>query len=164
MSGAPSPPGTDGLLDVAMVRRAHGLKGEVVVELYTDVPGRLDPGSVLSLPDGGTLTVVESRSHQGRHLVLFEGVTDRSGADSLRGSVLRAPPAEVPGVLWVHQLLGAEMRSVEGRRLGSVVAVEPNPASDLLVLDGGGLVPLRFVVSHEPGVSVTVDIPDGLLD
>jgi hypothetical protein len=45
-----------------------------------------------------------------------------------------------------------------------VEAVEPNPASDLLVLAGGGLVPLRFVVAHEPGVSVTVDVPEGLLE
>ena len=48
--------------------------------------------------------------------------------------------------------------------LGTVVSVEANPASDLLVLDGGALIPLRFVVGNEPGVRVTVDVPDGLLD
>ena len=42
--------------------------------------------------------------------------------------------------------------------------MEANPASDLLVLAGGGLIPLRFVTGSEPGVRVTVDIPDGLLD
>jgi len=42
--------------------------------------------------------------------------------------------------------------------------VEPNPASDLLVLTGGGLIPLRFVIDHQAGVRVTVDVPEGLLD
>ena len=51
-----------------------------------------------------------------------------------------------------------------GTELGTVTGVEANPASDLLVLDGGGLIPLRFVTGSEPGVRVTVDIPDGLLD
>jgi hypothetical protein len=45
-----------------------------------------------------------------------------------------------------------------------VEEVQANPASDLLVLTGGGLIPLRFVVDLEPGVRVTVDMPDGLLD
>ena len=50
-----------------------------------------------------------------------------------------------------------------GRSLGHVTAVEANPASDLLVLEGGGLVPLRFVVDHGPD-RVVVDVPDGLLE
>jgi hypothetical protein len=48
--------------------------------------------------------------------------------------------------------------------LGTVEGVEANPASDLLVLDGGVLIPLRFVVASEPGVRITVEVPDGLLD
>ena len=51
-----------------------------------------------------------------------------------------------------------------GTRLGTVVSVEANPASDLLVLDGGALIPLRFVVGSVPGRRVTVELPDGLLD
>ncbi len=51
-----------------------------------------------------------------------------------------------------------------GTELGTVVSVEANPASDLLVLDGGGLIPLRFVVESVPGTRITVDLPDGLLD
>jgi 16S rRNA processing protein RimM len=53
---------------------------------------------------------------------------------------------------------------VDGVELGTVSGVEANPASDLLVLSGGGLIPLTFVTGSEPGVRVTVDIPDGLLD
>ena len=82
----------------------------------------------------------------------------------LRGLMLRARPIERPGTLWVHELVGATVESSDGRELGVVAAVEANPASDLLVLADGGLVPLRFVVSHEPGQRVVVDVPDGLFD
>ena len=78
--------------------------------------------------------------------------------------MLRARPIERPGTLWVHELVGATVESSDGRELGVVAAVEANPASDLLVLADGGLVPLRFVVSHEPGQRVVVDVPDGLFD
>lgn len=151
------------LLDVGRVVKPHGLSGEVVVERWSDLGERLAPGSILST-EVGDLQVRSSRPHQGRDLVRFEGVVDRAGAEALRGVVLRARPVEVPGALWVHELVGAEVVTVDGRVLGTVAAVEANPASDLLVLDGGGLIPLRFVTSHEAGVRVTVDVPDGLLD
>jgi 16S rRNA processing protein RimM len=56
------------------------------------------------------------------------------------------------------------VEDVHGEALGTVTGVEANPASDLLVLDGGALIPLRFVVSSEPGQLVVVDVPDGLLE
>ncbi len=77
--------------------------------------------------------------------------------------MLSAPPLEDPDALWVHELIGAEVVDPAGQPLGTVTAVEANPASDLLVLRRGALVPLRFVVSRAPG-RVTVDLPAGLLD
>ena len=142
--------------------KVHGLAGEVVVELWGDAR-RLDPGTALR-SDAGVLEVVAARPHQGRHLVRFAGVDDRPGAERLRGLVLRAEPLEVPDVLWVHELVGAEVVTVAGRSLGTVVAVEANPASDLMVLEGGGLVPLRFVTRVEPATRVEVDVPEGLVD
>lgn len=91
---------------------------------------------------------MSSSPHQGRWIVAFAGVADRSGAEALRDTVLWAPPLDEPTTLWVHELVGAEVVGVEGRSHGRVEGVEANPASDLLVLDGGGLVPLCFVVSH----------------
>ena len=159
----PTPPGDEPLeLEVGRIGKAHGLAGEVRVELWTE-DSRLAPGSVLS-SDRGPLSVVSSRPHQDRHLVRFQGVVDREGAEALRGLMLRARPIERPGTLWVHELVGATVESSDGRELGVVAAVEANPASDLLVLADGGLVPLRFVVSHEPGQRVVVDVPDGLFD
>ena len=143
--------------------KSHGLTGEVVVDLWTDLRWRLEAGAELHTANG-ILRVVASRPFQGRFLVRFEGVADRTAADDLRGTVLRAAPADQPGVLWVHELVGAEVVDQHGTSLGRVVAVEPNPASDLLVLDGGGLVPLRFVTGHVPGERVAVDVPEGLIE
>jgi 16S rRNA processing protein RimM len=157
------PDGTGAWLDVARVVRPHGLGGEVVVEPWSDLPERLAPGSVLA-SDGGPLTVVAARPHQGRLLVTFDGVEGRPAAEALRGRVLRARAVERPGTLWVHELIGAEVVDRAGKVLGVVAAVEASPASDLLVLDRGGLVPLVFVVDHVPGRRVTVDVPEGLLE
>ena len=144
------------------VVKPHGLRGEVVVELSTNRTERLAPGTRLFSPEG-VLEVVRASPFQHRWIVLFAGLADREGADALRGTVLSAEPIEDPAELWVHDLVGAAVVDVGGTALGTVTAVEANPASDLLVLDGGGLVPLRFVVASEPG-RVVVDPPAGLLD
>lgn len=148
---------------VGLIAKPHGLRGEVVVGLWSDRAERLDPGSTL-VTDRGDLRVVAARPHQGRHIVEFEGVATREEAEALCGLELRAPPLDVEGAMWVHELIGAQVVTVRGLALGPVVAVEANPASDLLVLEGGGLVPLRFVTDHDPGVRVTVDVPEGLLE
>jgi 16S rRNA processing protein RimM len=82
----------------------------------------------------------------------------------LRGVRLHAPPLDHDDdQLWVHDLVGAELVDVAGHAHGRVVAVEANPAHDLLVLDDGRLVPVVFVVEHTAG-RVVVDPPAGLLE
>lgn len=142
--------------------KPHGLRGEVVVELFTNRSERMEPGTVLSVP-GGSLTIERSSPHLGRWIVTFEGVLSREDADALRGTVLSAEPLDDPDELWVHELIGAEVVGTDDRSYGAVTAVEANPASDLLVLEGGGLVPLRFVVSSGDG-RIVIDPPVGLLD
>ncbi len=109
--------------------------------------------------------VTASRPHQHRWLVTFEAVSDRNAAEALLGMVLTADsmPTTDDGELWIHDLVGSEVRDPAGLRLGEVIAIEANPASDLLVLDGDRLVPLTFLVDRAPGVLV-VDVPAGLLD
>jgi 16S rRNA processing protein RimM len=136
----------------------------VVVQLWTDLTQRLEPGSILTTPRG-TLTVERARPFQDRWIVQFEGIVDRSQAERMRGIELSAAAVEVPGKLWVHQLVGARVVDAHGAPLGIVKAVESNPASDLLVLEEGGLIPLRFLTEHDPDTAtLVVDIPDGLLD
>ena len=144
------------------ITKPHGIRGEVVVVLTTDRTERVAPGSVLQT-GRGPLRVEESRPHQQSWLVAFEGVHTRNDADALRGTVLLAERLDEPDVDWVHELIGASVTDVHGTELGRVVAVEDNPAADLLVLDGGGLVPMTFVVSTGDG-TVVVDVPEGLLD
>jgi 16S rRNA processing protein RimM len=151
-------------LELGRVTRPHGIRGEVVVMLHTDRPERTTPGAVLRAGDR-TLVVASARPHQGRWLVRFEGITDRNGAEELRGATLVGEPLDDPGEgrIWVHELVGEEVRDVRGNVLGRVADVEANPAHDILVLDDGTLVPFVFVVEQEPGVLI-VDPPDGLLD
>lgn len=151
------------MLEVGRVVKPHGIAGEVLVELVTDRVERVAAGSVLST-GGRDLEIEASRPHQHRWIVRFAGVVDRNGAERLRGAVLRAEPIEDPDALWVHELIGSVVRDVDGRVLGPVTAVEANPASDLLVLASGALVPLRFVVEAVPGEVVVVDVPEGLVE
>jgi 16S rRNA processing protein RimM len=154
------------VLEVGRIVKPHGIRGEVVVELITNRTERVAPGSVLATL-AGPLEVERSRRFEatgpGRWIVAFRGVVDRSGAEGLRGSVLLAEPVDDPDGLWVHQLVGAMVVDGTGTVLGTVEAIEANPASDLLVLDGGALIPLRFVVSTDGG-RLTVNLPDGLLE
>lgn len=156
-----------GLLEVGRIHKPHGLRGELAVSLVTNRLERVEPGSVLVVDDEGEQRVLEvaaSRPHQDRWLVSFVGVDHRDQADRLRGRPLYAEPVDDPDELWVHELVGAEVRDPAGAVLGTVAAVEANPASDLLVLADGGLVPLRFVVEGPAGGVVVVDVPAGLLD
>ena len=137
-----------------------------MVHLWTDQTQRLEPGSVLH-SSRGELTVASSKplGQRDRYLVCFEGVADRAAAESLHGLDLEAESLEVPDALWVHELVGATVRDATGTDLGKVVAVEANPASDLLALESGGLIPMNFVVHFDATTHVVdVDIPEGLLD
>ena len=126
--------------------------GEVSVQPLTEVGARFVPGSVLRLEDGRTLTVETSRPHRDRVLVKFEGVADRDHADALRGSVLLvdaadAPPIEERDRYWIHQVVGLQVITEDGRPLGWIREVEANPANDLWVTEDGALIPaVREVV------------------
>ena len=137
----------------------------MVVQLWTDQTQRLSPGTELASARG-TLRVVSSKPFGAdRFIVQFEDVATREAAERLRGVDLEAEPLEVPGALWVHELVGATVRDGAGAELGLVAAVEANPASDLLVLESGALIPLRFVTRQDAATgTVEVDIPEGLLD
>jgi 16S rRNA processing protein RimM len=143
------------------------LRGQVILELSTNRAERVAPGARLQGPTG-ELEVLRA-THYGeaggrqRWLVSFRGIDGRDDAESLRGAVLVAAAIVDPDALWVHELIGAEVVDPDGSPIGVVEALESNPASDLLVLRGGGLIPLHFVTQHGPG-RLTVDLPPGLLD
>lgn len=126
---------------------------------------RVAPGAVLHAGER-ELVIATSRRHQDRWLIRFEGFEDRTTAEALSGAVLSGDEIDPAGddvALWVDDVVGAEVRDRTGTVLGRVTAVQANPAHDLLVLDGGALVPAPFVVEHQPGL-VVVEVPPGLLD
>jgi len=154
------------LLEIGRIDRSHGLRGDVLVTLTTNVQDRLVPGLEL-VTDQGVLSVVWAQPHQHRWIVTFEGVDSREAADGLRGTVLRAVPAhesDDPDALWAHQVVGSEVIGNDGRGHGTVVSLIDNPASDLLELESGRLVPLTFVVGWDEHGRLVVDPPAGLLD
>jgi 16S rRNA processing protein RimM len=162
-------------LEVGRIVKAHGIRGEVIVEAVSNRPERFIPGAVLYAGDR-PFSVRRAGPHGGpdpagrmtrtRWIVSFEGVDDRNQAERLRGTVLCGEPLDhddVADELWVHELVGSEVLDPAGRVLGRVTAVEANPASDLLVLESGHLVPMVFVVEAAAG-RVVIDPPAGLLD
>lgn len=159
-----TPAPTANLLEVGRITRAHGLKGGVVVDLVTDrVAERTAPGTVLWAGER-PLEVVTAQPHQGnKWLIAFAGVSSREDADRLHSQVLRAEPIDDPEALFVHQLIGCTVVDQHGTAHGPVVAVVANPASDLLELADGRLIPMVFVTGSD-GTEVTVSVPAGLLD
>src|SRR6476660_5764941 len=123
-------------LVVGRVGRAHGLRGEVAVRFTSNRPERAEPGSVL-YTDDRELVIATSRPHQDRVLVRCEGIDDRTAAEALQGRELSAAPLGDDVVLdddelWVHEVVGAEVRDRSGAAVGRVVAVDANPAHDIL--------------------------------
>lgn len=148
------------LLVVGRVGKAHGLRGEVYVDLVTDRTERLAPGSVLHA-GGRLLTVQASKPQQTRWLVQFEGVNDRAAAEALTNTELEAEPIADPEAVWVHELIGSRVVERDGTDRGRCVGVLANPAHDILELESGALVPTIFIVSCADGIT-TIDPPEGL--
>jgi 16S rRNA processing protein RimM len=169
-------------LVVGRVVRAHGINGEVVVEIRTDDPAaRFAPGTTLRAKGSRgkqerSYVVDDVREHSGRLLVRLAEVADRDAADALRGSLFVVdsddlPPIDEPDTFYDHQLEGLRVRTVTGSDVGVVTEVLHSGAGELLAVkgDSGEEVLVPFVSAIVTSVSLddgTVDIdpPDGLLD
>jgi 16S rRNA processing protein RimM len=167
-------------LVVGRVVRAHGITGEVVVDVRTDDPDtRFTPGTTLrGRAKGGTerrFVVDSARQHGGRLLVRLDGVTDRDGADALRGTLFLVdsgdlPPIDDPDEFYDHQLEGLQVRTTEGTEVGTVAEVLHTAAGELLsVRAGSGEVLVPFVSAIVTSVSlvdqvIEIDPPEGLLE
>jgi 16S rRNA processing protein RimM len=159
---------------VGIVTTAHGLRGEVAVQNRSDNPDRWRDGARVLLETGRELTIDHARPHGRRMLVKFAGIDDRDAAERLRGANLVVPESWVPalpdGEWWSHEVVGSEVWTEGGRRLGVVTEVIANPANDLWVtVDRGNetLIPAladllvevdvrakRIVVRDVPGLTV----------
>ncbi|KAF4410898.1 MULTISPECIES: ribosome maturation factor RimM [Streptomyces] len=166
-------------LVVARIGRAHGIKGEVTVEVRTDEPElRLGPGAVLATEpaSAGPLTIESGRVHSGRLLLRFEGVRDRTAAEALRNTLLIAEvdPEEVPDdpeEFYDHQLVDLDVVTADGTAVGRISEIAHLPYQDLLVVrrPEGGEVLIPFVSEMVPEIDLeqqraVVTPPPGLLD
>jgi 16S rRNA processing protein RimM len=166
---------------VAAIGKAHGLRGEVSLLLRTDQPEeRLLTGTAFDArtPQGDrVLTIASTRIQQGRWYARFEEVTDRTDAESLRGTELslavdpETEAEEDPDAWYPSELKGLAVRHVDGRELGTVIDLEHYPAQDLLIVRAadGRRVMLPFVEELVPEVdveagTVLADPPGGLFE
>ncbi len=154
----------DELLEVGRIGRAHGIRGDLYVELITDRTERVAVGARLQ-GRGKWLTVESARPAGSRWLIHFAGLADRTAAEAYVNTPLLAQP--LPELsedgMYVRDLIGAEVVGVDGQVYGRCVAVVANPAHDLLELESGALVPVVFVVDVG-SARVTIDPPEGLFD
>lgn len=158
-------------LVVGRIAKAHGIRGEVAVEVLTDHADRFAVDSVLQGPNG-PLTVAASRPHQGRLLVLFAEVLDRNTAEALRGEVLTiAGEAAQPlpeGRWYPHQLEGLAVHLAgSGEKVGRFSHVVETPAHDLWVVrtveSREVMVPVNFVEDVDLDAKrITIAPPEGL--
>jgi len=179
-AGAAARPAEDDLLVVGRIGRPQGIRGEVTVQVRTDDPeARFAPGAVLHTapPERGPVTVAAARWQNGRLVVAFEGVPDRTAAEQLRETLLHVdartlPPPEDEDEFHDHVLRGMTAALVDGTVLGEVVDVLHLPHGDVLVVrraDTGTEVLVPFRKAMVPVVDVAarrlqVDPPEGLLD
>ncbi|HKA68983.1 MAG TPA: ribosome maturation factor RimM [Actinomycetes bacterium] len=165
-------------LVVGRISRPHGVRGEVAVQVRTDdAESRFAAGSVLQTdPAAGPLTVTAARWHQGRLLVSFAEIGDRTAAERFRGIELlvevdsQAEPNHADGY-YDQQLVGLRAVTVAGDEIGPVREVMHLPAQDVLVVavGAGGQTLIPFVSEIVPEVDlaagvIRVDPPPGLLD
>ena len=159
-------------LRVGRLLKAHGLKGAIKLELYTDDPdSRFVPGTVytLQVPSdspwfGRTLTLTELRWYNASPVVFFDGVTDRDGAESLAKAILWVEDVDSrpdeDDAWYDHQLVGLTARR-DGVAVGTVVRVDHMPAQDLLIIDANGR---EVMVPFVKAIVTNVDIAAGIMD
>ena len=166
------------MVTVGRIVRPHGNRGQVVVDPESDfAEERFKPGETLCVHRGepaGTdeLTVSASRPHERRWVVGFEGVGSIDDAEALRGLELRIPEARLrtlgPNTFYAHDLVGCEVRTLGGDRVGVVTRVDLATGIPMLVVTARGEVLVPFVdaicrrVDPEARV-IEIDPPDGLI-
>lgn len=168
-------------LRVGRLTKAHGLKGAIKLELFTDEPERrFVPGAAFSLQvpptspwHGKTIKVTELRWYNGHPVGFFEDVDDRTAAESLVKAILwvdQDDAEELDDDTWYdHQLIGLTVQR-DGESVGTVQRVDHLPAQDLIVVDTpNGEVFVPFVKAIVPAVDtsagiITVTPPTGLFE
>jgi 16S rRNA processing protein RimM len=163
---------------VGRIARAHGIRGQVIVNLETDFPEeRFQPGAELFINRSGRLepiTITTVRFQHDRPVLGLSGVDDMNAANALAGSELRVPVdrlAPLPSdTFYRHDLIGCAVETRGGEPVGTVSDVEGTMGRSRLVVtaDGGEvLIPLvaEICTAIDPAARrIVIDPPPGLLE
>jgi 16S rRNA processing protein RimM len=166
------------LLLVGRVARAHGNKGQVIVNPETDFPeDRFAAGNTLVVEHAGTTTarrIASVRFQQGRPIIALDGIETMNDAEALAGADLKMPASSIAplpgGTFYRHDLVGCEVKDTAGTTIGRVTDVEGSmEQSRLVVASKGGEVLIPMVdgicISVDTAArTIVVDPPDGLLE
>jgi 16S rRNA processing protein RimM len=161
-AGSPTA-GGPAYLAAGKVRRPHGVHGEMVVEIYTDFPERLQPGKTVYIGAEHTcMTVASQRSHNEGLLLGFEGITTPEQASRYRNQVLSISASdaqELPdGVYFFHELLGLNVTDESDRALGTLTEIIKTGANDVYVVtDAAGV---ELLLPAIPEVVLNVDLDE----
>jgi 16S rRNA processing protein RimM len=167
---------TEDLILVGRVARAHGNKGQVIVNPDTDFPDeRFAPGTTLLVGEQAQpRKITSARFHQGRPVIGLEGIETMDAAEALAEAELKVPAATLAplpeNTYYRHELIGCEVQDTDGRILGEVAAVEGPLEMSRLVINaphGEVLIPLvaDICVEVDPAAKrIRVAAPEGLID
>jgi 16S rRNA processing protein RimM len=167
---------TDELILVGRVARAHGNKGQVIVNPDTDFPDeRFAAGTTLLVGENAEpRKITSARFHQGRPVIGLEGVETIDAAEAFAGAELKVAASTLTplpaGTYYRHELVGCQVQDTEGRLIGEVAAVEGPLEMSRLVINaphGEVLVPLvgDICVEVDPKAKrIRVAAPEGLIE
>ena len=133
----------DDLVLVGRVARAHGNKGQVIVNSDTDFPDqRFRPGEVLLVgPELTARRIREARFQKGRPIIALDGIETMNDAEALAGAELKvaaAPAGSLPeGTFFHYDLIGCDVVDTAGQPIGAVTAVEGTMEMSRLVVSRG---------------------------
>jgi 16S rRNA processing protein RimM len=158
----------EGYIAVGMITSAHGLRGEVKVELHTDFPERFAPGVVVYLGEAlDKVTISAARPHQGQMLLQFEGIDNREGAEALRGLWVFIPENEAveleEDTYFVHDIIGLSVQTTSGQLLGTVTEVLFTGANDVYLVETPDEPHREILLPAIADVVKEVDLEQGIL-
>jgi 16S rRNA processing protein RimM len=164
---------------IARIRKARGIRGEVACDLETDFPERFESleQATVWMPDGARLALKLERHwfHKDRVILKFEGYDTMMAAQGLVGGRLVISEADALELeddeFYEYEIVGSEVVTAEGKRLGSVTRLMRTGGTDLLVIEGEGerehLIPFADDICTEVDLGakrITVNLPQGLLE
>ncbi len=155
---------------VGEIQRAHGIRGEVKVRVLSDNEARFQPAGKLAVTcPPFALTVQHVRTHKGALLIQFAEIATRTEADLLRGAWLSVAESQVaspdPGSYWIHDIIGCQVKTEEGRSLGRIRQVLATGANDVYEVkpDAALEISVPILLPATPDVIRDVDIEQRLI-